>query len=51
MYYAYGMYFGSGYVSRNFNYRYSGLSYRLALELAKDSAIPNRQYRYSLASR
>ena len=48
MYYADGMYFGSGYVSRNFNYRYSGLSYRLALELAKDSALLNRQYRYSL---
>ena len=42
------MYFGSGYVSRSNNYRYSGLSYRLALELAKDSALLNRQYRYSL---
>ena len=42
------MYFGSGYVSRSNNYRYNGLSYRLALELAKDSALLNRQYRYSL---
>ena len=28
--------------------RLFGLSYRLALELAKDSALLNRQYRYSL---
>ena len=42
------MNFMSSFVSRNFNYRYSGLSYRLALELAKDSALLNRQYRYSL---
>ena len=28
--------------------RLYGLSYRLALELAKDSALLNRQYRYSL---
>ena len=42
------MYFYSSYDYRSNSSRYDGLSYRLALELAKDSALLNRQYRYSL---
>ena len=34
--------------SGDFGLRLYGLSYRIALELAKDSALLNRQYRYSL---
>ena len=34
--------------SGDIDLRLYGLSYRLALELAKDAALHNKQYRYSL---